>query len=640
MNRSIILSKKQYCKYRKVCDLTMFDNCFPFSAVLGQERIKMALILNLINPYIGGVLISGEKGTAKSTLIRGLSAVVDYVEVVELPLNVTEDRLVGSIDIKKAIRDGEKKFEEGILYKAHKQILYVDEINLLSEHIVNILLEVLSTGTNIVEREGISYSHPSDFILVGSMNPEEGILRPQLLDKFGLYVEAKGETDIDNRIEIIKRFLDYERNPSEFYLKWEKENRAVQSLIYRGRTIIKDIKVKDEDYNFAVDLSRQGNCSGNRAEIILIETAKAIVAFNQRYYVTQEDIRDAASYVLPHRIKEPITVEEMEEFLDENMMENNNARKEDYEEYRDDYDPNKGSLEETINTATKEETLKESIEDIIPIAQDISINMEFGKKNSNKGSGKRSKVKTDSHKGRYVRYKLPKGKANDIAFDATFRIAAFNQKNRNKRELAVCIKPQDIREKVREKHTGATILFAVDASGSMGARRRMGAVKGAVLSLLKDAYQKRDSIGIIAFRKDRAEILLNITRSVDLAEKCLRKLPTGGKTPLAAGLYTSYQILKADKIKNPDSLQYLIIVSDGKANVPFKTENPLEDAFILGEKIRNEGIKTMVIDTEKNYIEYGFAKELAKKMNGEYIKISQLSKNDVETSVKSLLNIN
>lgn len=616
----------------------MFSNCFPFSAVLGQDRIKRALILNIINPNISGVLISGEKGTAKSTLVRGFSNIIDSMDVVELPLNITEDRLVGSIDIKKAVKDGQKTFEKGILYKAHNQILYVDEINLLSEHIVNILLEVLSTGINVVEREGISYSHPSKFILVGSMNPEEGLLRPQLLDKFGLYVEAKGETNVENRTEIIRRRLEYEKSPKKFCLKWEKEDIKIKEIIDVGKEIIKRIKVEDEDYGFAVDLAKQGNCLGHRADIILIETAKAIAAFNQRNRITEDDIKEAASYVLPHRIRELTPLEESETPMDDNRMERSNAEN----SPREDSDTVQKPLpeEENINSDTKKEGIKESIEDIVGGEQKVNIDMDFGKKFSNKGSGKRAKVKTDSSKGRYVKYKMPKGKVRDIAFDATLRVAACNQKNRDKKGLAICIKSQDIREKVREKHTGATILFTVDASGSMGAKRRMGAVKGAVLSLLKDAYQKRDNIGVIAFRKDKAEVLLNITRSVELAEKCLEKLPTGGKTPLAAGLYSAYQVLKADKIKNPDSLQYLIIVSDGKANVPLKSENALEDAFIMGEKIRNEGIKTMVIDTERNYIEYGFAKELAKKMDSEYIKVSQISKTDINASVKSLLDIN
>lgn len=618
----------------------MFNNKFPFSAVLGQDQVKKALILNIINPKIGGVLISGEKGTAKSTVIRGVSNITNDIHVIDLPLNITEDRLVGSVDLKKAISKGERSFEEGILRKAHKQILYVDEINLLSEHIANILLEVLSRGMNIVEREGISHSHPSEFILIGSMNPEEGILRPQLLDKFGLYVEAKGEMNIDHRMEIIKRRLDYEKDPTEFYLMWEKEDQVLKSKIELAREKVNEVIVKDSDYNLAVSLSEQGNCSGHRAEIILIETAKAIAALNQRTYIIEEDIKESASFVLPHRLKELTLVEE--EIIDHSKIEDTNTdnTREDTEPTQANENLNQELIQEKENEfESKEEKVKESIEDILEQSQNLSINMDFGKKIFNEGSGKRSKVKTNSHKGRYVRYRFPKKDIKDIAFDATFRAAAYNQKNRDKNGLAICIKPEDIREKVREKRTGATILFAVDASGSMGAKRRMGAVKGAVLSLLEDAYQKRDHIGIVVFRKDRAEVMLNITRSVDLAEKHLRKLPTGGKTPLAAGLYTSYQVLKADKIKNPDSLQYLILVSDGKANIPLKTDHPLQDAFDLGDKIRNEGIKTMVIDTENNYIEYGFAKELAEKMSSEYIKISQLSKTDVETSVKSLLNI-
>ncbi len=236
-----------------------------------------------------------------------------------------------------------------------------------------------------------------------------------------------------------------------------------------------------------------------------------------------------------------------------------------------------------------------------------------------------------------MKYRLPKGKTRDIAFDATIRIAACHQKNRNKGTLAVRVNAEDIREKVREKRTGATILFAVDASGSMGAQKRMGAVKGAVLSLLNDAYQKRDSVGIIAFREDKAEVLLNITRSVDLAQRCLKSLPTGGKTPLAIGLERSYEILKTERIKNPDVLQYLILVSDGKANISIKSDNPLQESLAIAEKIRYEGIKSMVIDTESGYIQFGFAKDLADKMESKYLKLENLSQEDIKFNVKELI---
>lgn len=621
----------------------MFNNCFPFSAIFGQDRVKKALILNLVNPNIGGVLISGEKGTGKSTIVRGLSNISKSKAVVELPLNITEDRLVGSIDLKKAIVHGEKGFEKGILYRAHNQILYIDEINLLSEHIVNILLEVMSREVNVVEREGISYSHPSKFILIGSMNPEEGILRPQLLDKFGLYVEVKGVMDIEDRMDIVRRCMDYENSPVEFSLSWMEENNIIEEKIDVAKEVIQDIEIDDDSLSFAVSLAEEGNCAGHRGEIVLIETAKAIAALDQRKFITKKDIEEAASFVLPHRLKEAMTLETKAEPSTNRKAEdreNDNVSSENNHNETNCVNSNQERPLEREGDLEDEEEIKESIDDIVETNKPLSINIDFTDKVSNEGSGKRSKVKTNTHKGRYIKYTFPKDKVKDIAFDATLRSAVSKQKNRDKNGLAICIKEEDLREKVREKQTGATILFAVDASGSMGARRRMGAVKGAVLSLLNDAYQKRDNIGIVVFRKDKAEVMLNITRSVDLAEKCLRNLPTGGKTPLAAGLYISYQILKTDKIKNPDSLQYLIVVSDGKANVPLKTNNPLQDAFDLGEKIRNEGIKTMVIDTEDNYIEYGFSKDLAEKMDSDYIKITQISKTDVETSVKSLLNIN
>lgn len=609
------------------------DNYFPFSAVVGQENIKKALILNVINPNIKGVLISGEKGTAKSTLVRGLSNIMQDMDVINLPLNITEDRLIGSIDIKVAIKEGEKSLEEGILKKAHNQFVYIDEVNLLSDHIVNILLEVASSNINVIEREGISYSHPSDFVLVGSMNPEEGNLRSQFIDRFGLYVEANGEVDVEKRVEIMKRFMEYEDNPTKFCSKWIDESDKLRNQIDKSKEIIKAVVITEENFRLVADITREGQCAGHRADIILIETAKTIAALNERRYITEEDIEEAAIYVLPHRLRESMSFEEnyenSNEELSEENLETDNIPQEEYKESQ-------------INETSSEEQTSsngENIEDIISQLQDISIDVSFGRKVDAKGSGKRSKVKADSYKGRYVKYKFPKGKVNDIAFDATFRIAAYNQKDRDKNGLAISIKPQDIREKVREKHTGATILFAVDASGSMGARKRMGAVKGAVLSLLNDAYQKRDSIGIVGFREDRAETLLNITRSVDLAEKCLRTLATGGRTPLAAGLYKSYQLLKTEKIKNPDSLQYLIVVSDGKANVSFKTDNALEDSFMIAETIRNEGIKTMVIDTESGYIQYGFAEELSKKMDSRYIKMSNICKSEIKSNIKDLINI-
>lgn len=616
-------------------------NTFPFLGIVGQEKVKKALILNIINPNIGGVLLCGEKGCAKSTIVRALGEILDDVKLVNLPLNISEDRLVGSLDINKAINNGEKSLEYGLLKEADGNILYVDEINLLSEHITNILLEVSSTGENIIEREGLSFAHPSKFILIGSMNPEEGSLRPQFVDRFGMYVEVHGENDIEKRVEVIKRRLEYENNPEKYIDKFKDDNEILKEKIRKAQQLKNKVKISDENLIFASKLSKTGCTSGHRAEIALIETAIAISALNGEIEISENTIKESAEYVLPHRIREAIDFNEEEEFTD--TSDSNTENSENFQEEVEDnstYDaPPIDFIEDKNNSNTNKDSVinneSDNWQDISPLQDGFQLNITNLEKRKIAGFGKRTKVRTNSKKGRYIKYRIPVGKVNDIAVDATIRTAAMN--GRKKKGEVLEIKNQDIREKVREKRTGITILFLVDASGSMGARKRMGAVKGAILSLLEDAYEKRDSIGLVAFRKDRADVLLNITRSIDLAQKCLKDLKTGGKTPLADGLEKAYEILKVEKVRKIDVIQYLVIVSDGKANVPLKNGDPFVEATEVGKKIYEEGINTIILDTENNYIQYGLAKKLSEVMHGDYIKISNISKNLVEESVKGCI---
>ena len=282
----------------------MNNTVFPFVAVVGQEEIKNALIWNVINPKIGGVLISGEKGTAKSSLARGVCNLTAGTELVELPLNTTEDRLLGNIDFEHAIKSGERRFEAGILKKADNNLLYVDEVNLLSDHIAKSLLEVASSGVNIVEREGMSYRHASNFVLVGSMNPEEGGLRPQFLDRFGLYVEVTGETDTRVRSEIIRRRIEYERNPVAFEEKWRDESVVLGNRIERAREDLRKIVVSENAMQLAATIVNEANCAGHRGELVIIETAKAIAAMDSRKVLNISDIKEAAKFALPHRVRE------------------------------------------------------------------------------------------------------------------------------------------------------------------------------------------------------------------------------------------------------------------------------------------------------------------------------------------------
>lgn len=626
------------------------DYVYPFAAVIGQEKVKKALMLNVINPSIGGLLISGEKGTAKSTLVRGLAQLIEDMKVIDVPLNVTEDRLIGTIDIEKAIALGERSFEAGLLKEAHGNILYIDEVNLLSSHIVNSILEASSSGVNLVEREGISFTHPSKFILVGTMNPEEGNLRSQFLDRFGLYLEVKGSSDLGERKEIIKRILKYEENPEEYISNWKKEMDKLLSKILMAKNYLYKVEVSENVMNLAVEISKEANCSGHRAELVIIETAKAIAAFENRKNITVSDIKEAAEMALPHRMREvPTEINEPQENDEKAQEENKDKSKEDnmednteendnpMEEDKSREKPDEESVDDSLKDENKNENCEDSIDDIGKIFTVKSLNIQPMDRKKRKGSGKRSKTKTDLIQGRYVRYTFPRERIRDIAFDATLRAAAPYQKLREKNGLAIAINKGDFREKIREKRTGSTILFIVDASGSMGAKKRMKAVKGAIVSLLADAYQKRDKIGMIAFRKNKAEVLLNITRSVDLAQKSLKTLPTGGKTPLSAGLSKGYEVLKGAKRKDPEMVPVIVLISDGRANLSFNGGDAFSEAISMAKKILYEDIQSIVIDTENDFIKLGLAKELAEAMNAKYYKLEELEAGEIANTVRRYL---
>lgn len=641
---------------------------FPFAAVMGQEMVKKALILNLINPQIGGVLLAGEKGTAKSTLVRNLGQIAPNMEVVDLPLNATEDRVIGSIDIEQTISQGKRAFGSGILKKADGNILYIDEVNLLSEHIVNSILEVAASGVNHIEREGISIEHPARFVLIGTMNPEEGFLRSQFLDRFGLYVAVEGSKNSAERKEIIKRRLAFEHNTAGFVKVWQGDTEMLKNQIQEARKNLAAVKISETVFKLTADIVNEAYCAGNRAELVMIETARALAALAGRQNINIDDIKEAAELALPHRKREkpndsqePQQNDQSDEAPEEQPEENQqNDQGEDQGEDQNDAgddsedqsqpesseSPETGDDETDADDADKEETelpeqpdLNELLDQIDAIGRTFmikSLNIKAVDRKKRKGEGKRIKTKTDTKKGQYIKSAIPRNKINDLAFDATLRAAAPYQRVREDNGLALIIKTEDLREKLREKRTGSTIVFVVDASGSMGAKKRMETVKGAVVSLLTDAYQKRDRVGLVSFRKKEAEVLLNITRSVDMAEKCLRDLPTGGKTPLAAGLLKGYEVIKNEQRKNQDMLPIMVLVSDGRTNAALMAGDPLTEAMEMGKRIAGEGIQTIVVDTEVDFIKLGLARKLAAAMGARYYRIEDLEADVLAEAVREL----
>lgn len=630
---------------------------FPFVAVEGQDKVKKALLLNVINEKIGGLLINGEKGTAKSTLVRGLGKILSDKKIINLPLNITEDNLVGSIDIEKTLKSGKKFFQEGLLKKCHGNILYIDEVNLLGESIISTILEVMSREKNYVEREGISFSHPTKFILVGTMNPEEGDLRPQLLDKFGLYVNAVSSENILERVNIVKKRLLYEEDPLKFSNSYSEDEKLLKENIMHAREKLKIIKVSEQIMNIAVKIVEEANCLGNRAEIILIETAKAIAAFDKRTYLNIDDLKEAASFVLPHRTNpknETISNnQENQNSTTDNNIDNKTENTNDRESIEENSNLSNSFHDNRENTVNEEENNKKmnlekkekNQNSLDTTEENFDIGEIFKTKNiflsetkdshKRNGTGKRCKTRSSSLQGRYIKSTIVKGKIKDFALDASIRAAAPFQHNKTDNSLMIEIRKEHIRVKQRERRTGISILFVVDSSGSMGVKKRMEAVKGAILSLLKDAYEKRDRVGMVSFRRDRAEELLPFTRSIDLAQKKLEKLSTGGKTPLAEALRKAYNIVKKEVKKDKKSLPVIIFLSDGKANFSLYGKDPIAESLELAKKIRNEKIKCVVIDTEEGFIKLELAKTLSENMGADYYKLDNIKTEDLVQFVKA-----
>jgi magnesium chelatase subunit D len=641
-----------------------FNRSYPFSAIVGQERMKKALLLNAINPRIGGVLIKGEKGTAKSTAVRALADLLPEIEVIQdcvfgcnpdeqnemceqclekpepkidvrkmkvidLPIGSTEDRVVGTLDIEHAIKKGEKKFEPGILAQAHRNILYVDEVNLLDDHIVDVLLDAAAMGVNIIEREGVSFSHPSSFILVGTMNPEEGELRPQLLDRFGLCAEIEGINEAEARVEIVKRRMEYEKDPECFIKEWENEEEELKERIVRAKELLQSVKIDDDKLKLIARICIDMSVDGHRADIAMMKTAATIAAFHERNEVTEEDVKEAAELVLPHRMRrKPFSEQKMEqEKLDQSMQKHKEQKQKEHKH------------EQTQNQNQKtEEVPDSSSETFFEAGEPFKVNqavLKIDKKDrlNRKGSGRRSKTITGE--GRHVKSIIPPGKVKDLAFGATFRAAAPYQLARNG-ELAINIETADLREKVRERKIGNTLLFVVDASGSMGAQSRMTAAKGAVLSLLVDAYQKRDRVGLVAFKGNKAEILLPPTSSVELARKYLQSLPTGGKTPLAQGLVKGFEVLNREIELNKNIIPLLILLSDGKANVSMGSGKPVDEAKQIASVIKASGIRSLVIDSEQSFIGLGFAQEISNELGAKYLKLDELRSQDIVDGIRGI----
>lgn len=630
---------------------------YPFTAVVGQEQAKRALLLALVNPRTGGLLISGNRGTAKSVLVRAAAPFTPTGSLVELPLGATDDMVFGSLDVDAAVRNGERRLRHGLLHRAAHTLIYMDEVNLLREEVLKSVLESASAGMFSLERDGISAVEEISCIPVGTMDPAEGVLSPVLLDSFGMFAAMDDVEETEQRAEIARRVLAFERAPKAFCRMYAQQEAELQQKTARAREMLPAVEVSRAILHLAAQYAARALCVGNRAEIYLVEAARALAALAGRIYVMPQDIEEAALFVLAHRMsrkkeqreessrqqKEP--QEQLQEQQAEPQKESEDeADDAPQEEHPDDaltrdatgseskeQEDDTGKAQEEAAQTDEEQTSPadgdsggedtDETHSIEAVMARLSLLRETVCVRKGK-SGRRAIVQLDVPAGRPWRTSLPRtGRRIDLAFAATLRAAAPYQRQRHG-EQAVVIRAEDLRVWIRARRASANILFLVDASGSMGAKERMKMVKGAVLALLREAYQKRDRVGLIAFRRTSAETLLPMTRSVELAEKALRSLPTGGKTPLAEGLAAALKMM--DELARKEGAEtVLVLVTDGRTNVS-AAGKAKEEALRTAEEIARRDAHCIVLDTEKSFPKVGLAPEIAQRMNAGYATLERL----------------
>jgi magnesium chelatase subunit D len=707
---------------------------YPFSAVVGLADLRLALLLNAVSPAIGGVLVRGEKGTAKSTVVRSLAGLLPQVEVVagcrfgcdpaspygacpdgphsagktagqgvivrrarliELPVGATEDRLVGALDLERALTAGQAAYSPGLLAGAHRGVLYVDEVNLLHDHLVDLLLDAAAMGEAYVERDGVSVRHAARFLLVGTMNPEEGELRPQLLDRFGLAVQVRAPREPKERVEVVRRRLAYEADPAGFAARWAEADAELAERIDTARRRLPTVELPDAELIRIAHVCAAFEVDGLRADLVVARAALALAAWHGRGRVTEQDVRDAARLALPHRRRrDPFDAPDLDEQALEDALNSapppaepdgshhgpgapgdqdraagdEGAPKADLDgdadldgegpdgsgpddgpdggpddDGPDDDGPDGGPRPGGPGGAAPDEggtpprpvpqgdTRQRDGADEGRHASAGQQHAEaarprrarlFAVQGVGEGAaGRRSPAYT--RMGRTVGARVPGGTLAALHLAATVRAAAGRQHARGRTPGGpLRLVAADLREPVRQGRESNLVLFCVDASGSMAARQRMGAVKGAVLSLLLDAYQRRDKVGLVTFRGSEAELALPPTSSVEAGAARLRELPTGGRTPLAAGLRRAAHTLRVERLRDPHRRALLVLVTDGRATAG---PDPVGEAMRIAGGLAATGVSAVVVDCESGVVRLGLAARLAVRLGAEHVPLAEVT---------------
>jgi magnesium chelatase subunit D len=663
---------------------------FPFSAVVGSEDMALALILTTVSPEVGGVLVRGEKGTAKTTMVRALAQVLPSIAVVEncrfscdpldpdatcpdgphdhpvahsrparlveLPVGATEDRVIGSLDLRQALGVGEVAYEPGLLAAAHRGILYVDEVNLLHDHLVDLLLDAAAMGRSTVERDGVSVAHAARLILIGTMNPEEGELRPQLLDRFGLTVEITAPRDPELRAEVVRRRMAFDRDPTSFVAAYAAQELQLRTRIVNARALLPSVRLGDRQLATIARVCGAFEVDGMRADIVTARAAAAHAAWHGRGEITKPDIRAAARLALPHRRRRnPFDAPGLDEDLLDQLLDHepdpeptppdgrppngqstNSERSNGGSLTSSEHDGLRPEPIESTSTSSAHSSLQSansppaSSGRIVAAGETYRTRLLTAVGIGSGEAGRRSRALTST--GRTVGALAAHRNSGRLHLTATIRAAAPRQVDRGRLpDESLRLATQDLRLAVTEGRESNLVLLVVDASGSMAARRRMGAVKAAALSLLLDAYQRRDKVGLITFRGAEATLALPPTSSIDTAARRLHDLPTGGRTPLAEGLICAAETLRLERIRDPRRRPLLVLVTDGRATYG---PNAVSRSRLVADQLRRAGVASLVIDCESGRLALGLAQTLSIHLGAQYLTVGEVGADQLVQAVR------